>query len=687
MDPDLKGFCEYHATLMGPWDGPAALAVTDGRYAIASLDRNGLRPQRYLITDDGLVVVGSEAGMVPLADRNVIERGRLGPGTVLAIDVERGELLRNADVKRRLAQRSPYRVWVGGHLVQAPRPGTPTAAESDPWSPTGLIRTQKVFGYSAEDLDRVIAPMATGAEVPVGSMGDDTPLALLSEQPQSLYRYAKQRFAQVTNPPIDPLRERRVMSLHTVLGPRGPLLDEMPTSSSVMRFDSPVIDEGQFDWLLTRAEFRPTVLAARWRVADGPEGLEAALSALCDDAVEAVGAGHGVIVLTDRGVDAEHVPIPMLLAVSAVHQRLLRVGRRTRTALVADTGEAREDHHVACLIGFGAALVHPYLAIATAREIGATAKGDQRVDAATAAGRYLAALDKGLLKIMSKIGISAVSSYRGAQIFELIGIDGDVVDRFFTGTPHRLGGAGLPAFATDALRFHAEAFGEDPVLRDRGIYRFRKAGEYHALHPLVFKALHKAVRTSDPEAYAEYARQVDERPPTNLRDLLALQPLGPSVPLDEVEPVAAIVRRFSTQAMSHGSVSRETHETLAVAMNRLGALSNSGEGGEDEGRYAPYERDIPELGRGGWYPKAGDLGNSAIKQVASGRFGVTAAYLASAREIEIKMAQGSKPGEGGRSRATRSTTRSPASAAACPASRWCHRRRTTTSTRSKTSPN
>jgi glutamate synthase (ferredoxin) len=673
MDADLKGFYDYHATLMEPWDGPAALAVSDGRYAIAALDRNGLRPQRYAITDDGLVVVGSEAGMVPLADRRVVERGRLGPGTVLAVDVERGELLRNADLKRRLAHQAPYRAWVGAHLVAAPLPGFhvpagTTAPATDPggapagdpvpasagsradtqaWSPEGLVRTQKLFGYSSEDLDRIIGPMTTGGDVPVGSMGDDTPLALLSEQPQALYRYAKQRFAQVTNPPIDPLRERRVMSLWTVLGPRGPLLDETPTSSAVMRFDSPVIDEGQYAWLLAQTAFRPTVLPARWRVAEGPEGLEAALESLCDDAVAAVGAGHGVIVLSDRDADAAFAPIPMLLAVSAVHQRLLRVGRRTRTALVADTGDAREDHHVACLIGFGAALVHPYLALASARDLAARTAGGAPADLVAAARRYLAALDKGLLKIMSKIGISAVSSYRGAQIFELIGIDGDLVDRYFTGTPHRLGGAGLPALATDALRFHAEAYGEDPVLRDRGIYRFRKAGEYHALHPLVFKALHKAVRSADPVAYAEYARQVDERPPTNLRDLLEPRPLGPKVELDEVESVEAIVRRFSTQAMSHGSVSREVHETLAVAMNRLGAKSNSGEGGEDEIRYRPYERDMPELGHGGWYPKAGDAGNSAIKQVASGRFGVTAAYLASASEIEIKMAQGSKPGEGG----------------------------------------
>jgi glutamate synthase domain-containing protein 2/glutamate synthase domain-containing protein 1/glutamate synthase domain-containing protein 3 len=653
MDPDLRGFYEHHATLMEPWDGPAALALSDGRYAVAALDRNGLRPARYVITDDGLVVVGSEAGMVPLPDRRVVERGRLGPGQMLAVDVVAGELLRNVDVKRRLATQAPYRSWVDAHVVRAPAPSPRASTASDTSSavdgaaPEALARTQKLFGYSAEDLDRVLEPMVSGGEPPVGSMGDDTPLAVLSEQPQALYRYFKQRFAQVTNPPIDPLRERRVMSLRTVLGPRGPLLDEAPTAASVLRFERPVIDEAEYAWLLAQTTFRPKVLAARWPVADGPEGLAPALEELCDAAVEAVEAGHGVLVLSDRDADAAHAPIPMLLAVSAVHQRLLRAGRRTRTALVADTGEAREDHHVACLIGFGAALVHPFLALASARDVAATAKGGPLCAPEEATERYLQALDKGLLKVMSKMGISALSSYRGAQIFEALGVDQDVIDRYFTGTTSRLGGAGVDAFATDVLRFHGEAFGEDPVLRDRGIYRFRKAGEYHALNPLVFKALHKAVRTGDDEAYAEYARQVDERPPTALRDLLEPRPLGPEVPLDEVEDVAAIVRRFSTQAMSHGSVSREVHETLAVAMNRIGGKSNSGEGGEDEHRFAPYREDQPQFGHGGWYPKAGDWGNSAIKQVASGRFGVTAAYLVSAQELEIKMAQGSKPGEGG----------------------------------------
>ena len=643
MDADLRGFYEYHATLMEPWDGPAALAVSDGRYAVAALDRNGLRPQRYAITGDGIVVVGSEAGVVPLPDRVIAERGRLGPGTMMAVDVERGELLRNADVKRRLAGQAPYRAWVGEHLTQAPGrtgaglPGAPTGA--------ALAQLQRAFGYGTEDLDRIIGPMATGADVPVGSMGDDTPLAVMSQQPQSPYRYVKQRFAQVTNPPIDPLRERRVMSLHTVLGPRGPLLDEAPASAALLRFDQPVLDEGQYAWLLARSSFRPAVLAARWRVEAGPEGMEAAVEALCDDAVAAVEAGHGAIVLSDRDVDAEHVAIPMLLAVSAVHQRLLRVGRRTRTALVADTGDVREDHHVACLIGFGAALVHPYLALATARDLAASAPTP--VAPEIAADRYLTALEKGLLKTMSKMGISAVSSYRGAQIFELLGVDGDVVDRYFSGTPWRIGGADLRVFAEDALAFHAEAFGEDPRLRDRGIYRYRKAGEFHAFHPTVFKSLHQAVRTADPKAYEAYARAVDERPPAALRDLLEPAAVGPAVPLAEVEGIDAIVRRFSTQAMSHGAVSRETHETLAIAMNRLGGKSNSGEGGEDGERYVPYDRDRPDLGHGAWHPRAGDHANSAIKQIASGRFGVTAAYLASAAELEIKMAQGSKPGEGG----------------------------------------
>ncbi len=645
-DPDLRAFYDYHATLMEPWDGPAAVALTDGRYAIAGLDRNGLRPQRYWITERGLVIVGSEAGLVDV-DERVVEKGRLGPGSVLAVDTSTGRVIGNDAVKRDLATRRPYRAWVADYLVDAPALAPDPVAERG-WESAALTRAQALFGYSTEDYDRIFEPMVFGAEIPVGSMGDDTPLALLSSQPQQLYRYFKQRFAQVTNPPIDPLRERMVMSLHTVIGPRGPLLEEEPLSARVLRFASPVVDEAGFAWLLAQGAFRPITLQAVFSVADGPEGLEVALEDLCDRAVSAVHAGHGIVVLSDRSAGPEHAPIPMLLASSAVHQRLLRAGLRTRTALVCETGEPREDHHIACLIGYGAALVHPYLAFATARDVPQRAK---QVPAgfvpARAVPNYVAALEKGVLKVMSKMGISAISSYRGAQVFEALGIDDAVIERYFCGTTSRVGGIGLEAIATDSLRLHAEAFGEHETLRDRGIYRYRKAGEYHALNPLVFKALHKAVRTADDAAFEQYATLVDERPPTALRDLLAFAPAGPSLPIDEVESVADIVTRFSTQAISHGAISRETHETLAVAMNRLGAKSNSGEGGEDAERFRPYERDMAERSFGGWYPRAGDDANSAIKQVASARFGVTAEYLVSAREIEIKMAQGSKPGEGG----------------------------------------
>ena len=648
MAPDLRAFYEYHGTLMEPWDGPAALALTDGRYAVAALDRNGLRPQRYWLSDDGIVVVGSEAGMVPLDPGSIIEKGKLEPGSILAVDTVAGRLLRNDEVKARVAAEYPYGEWLRESMTRAPDHLTPDELTLRPWDEVELWRTQKLFGYNAEDYDRILAPMAETGDIPVGSMGDDTPLAVLSEQPQSLFRYFKQRFAQVTNPPIDSLRERLVMSLETMLGPRGALLEEDPASANVVTFTSPVLDEAQFAWLKNDSPLKPHIAQARFEAADGPEGLEVALQKLCQDATEAIRAGAGIVIVSDRDLGAsgsESVPIPILLATAAVHHSLIENGLRTRTAIAVESGEVREDHHLACLIGYGAAVVHPYLALASARD--AASKAKEPTDPHTASKNYLKALEKGLLKIMSKMGISAVSSYRGAQIFEAVGVAQDVIDRYFKGTPSRIGGAGLEAFATDVLHFHADAFGEEPKLQDRGFYRFRKAGEYHALNPLVFKALHKAVRTASFEAYGEYAKLVDERPACNLRDLLEYRKAETPLELDEVEPVDAIVTRFTTQAMSHGSVSRETHETLAIAMNRLKGKSNSGEGGEDAGRFKPYERDMPELSHAPWHPKAGDWGNSAIKQVASGRFGVTPEYLVSASELEIKMAQGSKPGEGG----------------------------------------
>ncbi|HKI58917.1 MAG TPA: glutamate synthase large subunit [Trueperaceae bacterium] len=646
VSPELRGFYDYHATLMEPWDGPAALALTDGRFAVAGLDRNGLRPQRYWIHQGGLVVVGSEAGVLPFEESEIVEKGRLGPGRMLAVDTLEGKILRDGEIKNRYALRQPYREWVERYRVPLHRLEEPFDGAA--WNEEHLKRTQKAFGYSSEDYDRLFEPMCFDTAIPVGSMGDDTPLAVLSEQPQQIYRYFKQRFAQVTNPPIDPLRERLVMSLATVVGPRSSMLEEEPEAARVMHFRSPIVDEATLRYLKRQKALETATLKTRFRVEDGPEGLERALEGLADEAQAEVEGGVSVLVLSDRDIDEGWAPVPMLLAVGAVHHRLLLVGRRTKAAIVCEAGEPREDHHYAALIGYGAALIHPYLAFASARHAAGSAKHRDAIPPEEAVKNYVEAVEKGLLKIMSKMGISTIASYRGAQIFEAVGVHQDVIERYFYGTPSRVGGATLETFGTDVLRLHAEAYGEDPTLTDRGIYRFRKAGEYHAFNPLVFKALHKAVRNSDFEAYRAYAAEVDGRPPTALRDLLEPVAAGEPVPLTDVEPVDAIVRRFTTQAMSHGSVSREAHQTLAVAMNRLQGKSNSGEGGEDPVRFKPYEQDMPELSASeGWHPAAGDWANSAIKQVASGRFGVTPEYLVSAAEIEIKMAQGSKPGEGG----------------------------------------
>ncbi len=645
VDDRLRGFYDYHATLMEPWDGPAALAMSDGRFALAGLDRNGLRPQRYWLTSDDLLIVASETGVLPCDDAEVVERGRLGPGRLIAVDTLEGRLLRDREMKERYAGRRPYREWVERYQVAL---DDVAASAYDP-PPEQLLMTQRTFGYGSEDLTRVFEPMALDGAVPLGSMGDDTPLAVLSAQPQLTYRYFKQRFAQVTNPPMDPLREQVVMSLATVIGPRASVLDEEPEAARVARFPGPVIDEAQLAALRAQSVLGCETLDCTFPVAGGAKGLAKALEDLADTAQDLVASGVSVLVLSDRGFAAERAPVPMLLAVGAVHHRLLLVGRRTRAAIVCDTGEPREDHHFACLFGYGAALVHPYLALATARDVARGVKGREPKDPELAVDDYVAAVEKGLLKVMSKMGISTMASYRGAQVFEHVGLSEDVIERYFNGTPGFTGGADLTVLANDALTFHAEAHQPQAgKLVDRGLYRFRKAGEYHALNPDVFKALHSAVRTGSQEAFEEYSRAVDGRQPNTVRDLIEVRSARRPVPLAEVEPAVDIVRRFTTQAMSHGSVSRETHESLAVAMNRLGAKSNSGEGGEDGLRFAPFERDMPERSfSDAWHPAAGDLANSAIKQVASGRFGVTPAYLASAREIEIKMAQGSKPGEGG----------------------------------------
>jgi glutamate synthase domain-containing protein 2/glutamate synthase domain-containing protein 1/glutamate synthase domain-containing protein 3 len=679
-DPALQAFIDYHATLMEPWDGPAAVVVSDGRVAAAILDRNGLRPQRYWVTDDGLVVLGSETGIVELPPQRVVKKGRLGPGEILAVDVERHQLLDNATIKARYARRRPYGEWLGRHLRTAPPPRAlappePADAASAEAAP-GRERLQRAFGYSHEVFERILDPMLRDGKQPVGSMGDDTPPAALSRQPQLLYRYFKQRFAQVTNPAIDPLRERMAFSLETMVGSWGCVIDEVPEAAHLLRFESPLLGHATFEWLTTLADvrFQAATLGATFDVGGGAAALRAAVDRLCATAEAAVDGGATLLVLSDRALDRERAPIPMLLATSAVHRHLIRVRKRMQVSLVCDTGEPREDHHFACLIGFGATLVHPWLAL---RGVAHRARLFE-LDPEQAAARYLQTAEEGLLKIMAKLGVCAVASYQSAQLFEALGLDRELIDRHFTGTPSRVGGASWERITRDVAHRHREAWEAD-VFADRGLFRFRKDGEHHALHPGVFTALHKAVRSNRLEDFREYQRRVEETPPTSLRDLLDWRRRETPLPLDEVEPVEAVLRRFCTAAMSHGALSREAHEAVAVAVNRLGGRSNSGEGGEAAERFTPYGVPAPQQAappaehgeHGGlslvetapgtqgaaeparprllskWQPAPGDWGNSAIKQVASGRFGVTAHYLRSARELEIKIAQGSKPGEGG----------------------------------------
>jgi glutamate synthase domain-containing protein 2/glutamate synthase domain-containing protein 1/glutamate synthase domain-containing protein 3 len=651
-DPELaeevRGFYAYHACLTEPWDGPAAIAFSDGRIVGMALDRNGLRPARYVVTSTGLVVAASEAGVVDLNPGEVVERGRLGPGQILVVDTQEGEVLHDPEVKRRWSRRRPYAQWVRERLVSLEEPAGvrdgrcgespfPLQLSSADWDgqPPGcgeLLRLQVAFGYSQEENERILRPMAEAGKDPLFAMGDDTPLAVLSSRPRLLYDYFKQRFAQVTNPAIDPLRERSVMSLHTYLGDRSGFLKEEPAYAGVVRLSSPILSAET----LNRLEgLFPKVrrISCLFEVSD-PSRMEARLGEICREAAEAVEEGAKLLILSDRGVDPHYAPIPMLLAVGAVHNHLIRTGKRLHAGLVAETGEARTVHHVAALVGYGANAVCPYLALETVRAL--WTEGDARGEASgTSPGgpedaerRYCRALEQGLLKVMSKMGISTFSGYCGGQVFEAVGLDREVVDRYFADTPSRLGGIGLAHLAREVLARHSQAFGPQPSLEDPGYIRFRKGGEYHAFHPDVVRSLHQAVRTGDPDKYQVYAALVADRPTTALRDLLEFRPQSDPVPLEEVEPVESIVRRFVISAMSHGALSLEAHAALAEAANRVGARSNSGEGGEAPARYRT-------------------LGNSRIKQVASGRFGVTPEYLVSCDELEIKIAQGSKPGEGG----------------------------------------
>jgi glutamate synthase (ferredoxin) len=640
MPADLRAFYAFHAGLAEPWDGPAALAFSDGRIAAAMLDRNGLRPARYAITDDGLVVVASEVGVVELDPARIVEKGRLGPGQMIAVNTVSGRVLTNATIKRDAASHRPYAAWLEAGRV---RPNRSEDASDRPEPATEqvlLARRLAAFGYTQEEIHRIHEPMFMEAKDPVGSMGDDTPLAVLSARPRLVYNYVKQRFAQVTNPPIDPLRERLVMSLETLMGARGSLLEETPDHARLIELETPLLTEADLAALAALSEetFRTRTLRALFPASQGAEGLERALVQLCDEAAYQVEEGTTLLVLSDREVSPAHAPIPMLLAVGAVHQALIRRGLRMRVSLIADTAEARDVHHIAALIGYGASAVCPSLALELIAEEARRAGGDP----ARALANYRSAIESGLLKIMSKMGISTVSSYHGAQIFEALGLDHALVEFALRGSPSRLGGIGLAEIAGDTLARHQAAFsGERPApLGDPGVFRFRKDGEYHAFHPNVLRTLHKLVLSGSRDDYLAYAWEVTHRPPTAPRDLFEFCETTP-VALEDVEPAGDIVRRFVVSSMSHGSLSKEAHETLAIAMNRLGAKASSGEGGEDPARYRPR----PD----------GDWANCAVKQIASGRFGVTTAYLGAARELEIKMAQGSKPGEGGQIPGTKVT--------------------------------
>ena len=634
LAPDVRAFFEYQAGRMEPWDGPALVLFTDGLTVGAATDRNGLRPARYVETRDGLFALASEAGVVDVAEENVRSRGRLSPGDILAVDIREHVVLERSDIHARLAAAKPYRQWLETHRRRA----TPTAgrgrAASDGVRPSEDVRVLKSFGYTREETELVLAPMFREGREPLGSMGDDTPLAALSTKPRLLFSYFKQRFAQVTNPPIDPLRETVVMSLAVPLGPEGELWTERPEHAARTWVESPVLFPEEIESVASDGRIGSAArVPLRFRAGEGEAGFLRRLDEAVSESVRAVEDGALSLLLSDRGVDAGHAALPTLLAVAAVHQGLVERGLRPRTSLLVETGDARDDHQIACLLAFGADAVSPYLALEWIRL--AASSGTPERSVRSLESRYLSTLRKGILKVLSKMGISTVRSYRGAQLFEAIGLSGEVVRRYFPGAPSPIEGAGLPEIGEEVLRRHALAFGPAArnVLEEGGFHRYRRDGETHAFSPDVVRALHAAIGSGEKVDYADYASRVERRDPVVVRDLLEFAPAC-AVPLEEVEPIEAILRRFSTAAMSIGALSPEAHETFAIAMNRIGGRSNSGEGGTDPNH---SWRVLPN----------GDSANDRIKQVASARFGVTADYLASAEELQIKMAQGSKPGEGG----------------------------------------
>ncbi|HEV2444411.1 MAG TPA: glutamate synthase central domain-containing protein, partial [Candidatus Sulfopaludibacter sp.] len=630
MNPQKRAFYEYHASLMEPWDGPAAIAFTDGRSIGATLDRNGLRPARYKVTKDDLIIMASETGVLPVKPEDVRMKGRLQPGKMLLVDTLEGRIVTDRELKRGLYGRNPYQLWLKENQITLDSLSDPPREHGS--EPETILRRQRAFGYTDEDIKMILGPMAEKGEEPVGSMGTDTPLACLSDKPQPLFNYFKQLFAQVTNPPIDPIREEMVMSLTSYIGTERNILAETPQHCHTLKLPHPILTNRDLEKLrrVSQGDFLATTLNMLFPVEEGAKGLERALTQLCRRASLAIQSGYTLLILSDRGIDEDYAPIPSLLALTAVHNHLVREETRTQVALIIESGEPREVMHFALLIGYGASAVNPYLALETVSGIS---------DDTHAADNFIKSINKGLLKTFSKMGISTLQSYRGAQVFEAIGLNKALVEKYFTGTVSRIEGVGLDVLAQEAILKHAHAFHPvtefDTELPVGGNYQFRARGEYHLYNPQTIAKLQHAVRQESFQTFQEYTDLLDgqNKQLCTLRGLLDIRRAAEPISPDDVEPAQEIVKRFATGAMSFGSISKEAHETLAIAMNRIGGKSNTGEGGEDEARFLPDPN--------------GDLRRSAVKQVASGRFGVTTNYLVNADELQIKMAQGAKPGEGG----------------------------------------
>ncbi len=640
MVPVKKAFYEFHSALMEPWDGPASISFTDGKIIGATLDRNGLRPSRYCVTTDDRVIMASEAGVLPIDPAIIKEKGRLQPGRMFVVDMEKGKIISDEELKKDICSQKPYAEWLNKYkirLEELPEPRVMfTHLEHDQ-----VFKYQKAFGFSTEDLDTIIAPMAVDGKEPVGSMGSDTPLAILSDQPQHLCNYFKQLFAQVTNPPIDPIRERLVMSLASFAGNNGNLLVEDPLTCHSVALKQPVLNNHELEKIrsIDTGLFQAKTLQCYFR-ADGKTGsMKSALERLCRYAVDAVNDGFKLLILQDRAIDSDHAPIPSLLAVSAIHHHLIRKGMRGQVGIIVEAGDAWEVHHFACLIAFGATAINPYLALSSIRDMKETGRLQTDLTEEQLKKNYMKAVNDGLLKVFSKMGISTLQSYQGAQIFEILGLNKDVVEKYFTGATSRIEGMGLDEIAKEVLVKHLFAFNRKDIPVDRlpvgGVYQWKRKGEFHLFNPQTIHLLQDSTRKNDYSLFKKYSKLVNDQgeKACTLRSLFDIKKNRASVSIDEVEPAENIYKRFATGAMSFGSISWEAHTTLAIAMNRLGAKSNTGEGGEDERR---YER-LPN----------GDSMRSAIKQVASARFGVTSLYLTEADELQIKMAQGAKPGEGG----------------------------------------